>query len=180
MRRSLLLHPDCRCAAVERIEADIVRSAPTGLTVQYFVTGDIRALKLPLPAGAGRADELWRHTCFELFLRAPEEDSYCEFNFAPSLQWAAYRFDGYRSGMQNLGVGAPRIAIRQEKTSLELQAALALDGVADSETDWNFALCTVIEETSGNRSYWALAHPAGKPDFHYADAFALSLPAQIM
>jgi hypothetical protein len=33
----------------------------------------------------------------------------------------------------------------------------------------------VIEETNGNKSYWALAHPAGKPDFHHADGFAYEL-----
>jgi hypothetical protein len=31
----------------------------------------------------------------------------------------------------------------------------------------------VIEDQSGGVSYWALAHPPGKPDFHHADGFAL-------
>jgi hypothetical protein len=35
----------------------------------------------------------------------------------------------------------------------------------------------VIEETNGRKSYWALAHPPGKPDFHHSDCFALGLPA---
>jgi hypothetical protein len=34
----------------------------------------------------------------------------------------------------------------------------------------------VIEETSGGKSYWALAHPPGKPDFHHADGFVYELP----
>jgi hypothetical protein len=34
----------------------------------------------------------------------------------------------------------------------------------------------VIEETNGNKSYWALAHPPGKADFHHADCFALEFP----
>ncbi len=38
------------------------------------------------------------------------------------------------------------------------------------------ALSAVIEETDGRLSYWALAHPAAKPDFHHAEAFVLSLP----
>jgi len=33
----------------------------------------------------------------------------------------------------------------------------------------------VIEETSGRLSYWALAHPSGKPDFHHADCFACEI-----
>jgi hypothetical protein len=37
-------------------------------------------------------------------------------------------------------------------------------------------LAAVVEETSGHRSYWALAHPPGKPDFHHADCFTLEVP----
>jgi hypothetical protein len=35
------------------------------------------------------------------------------------------------------------------------------------------ALAAVIDETSGHKSYWALAHPPGKADFHHSDCFAL-------
>ncbi len=38
-------------------------------------------------------------------------------------------------------------------------------------------LTAVIEETDGTKSYWALAHPSGKPDFHHRDCFALQLEA---
>ena len=33
----------------------------------------------------------------------------------------------------------------------------------------------VIEEADGTKSYWALAHPSDKPDFHHPDSFALDL-----
>jgi hypothetical protein len=36
----------------------------------------------------------------------------------------------------------------------------------------------VIEENSGAKSYWALKHPPGKPDFHHADGFDLTLSAE--
>ena len=39
------------------------------------------------------------------------------------------------------------------------------------------ALSAVIEELDGTKSYWALAHPPGKPDFHHPDCFALTLGA---
>src|SRR3546814_9971873 len=39
------------------------------------------------------------------------------------------------------------------------------------------ALSAVIEETDGTKSYWALRHPPGKPDFHHPDCFALALGA---
>jgi len=36
-------------------------------------------------------------------------------------------------------------------------------------------LSAVIEATDGSLSYWALEHPADKPDFHHPDSFALEL-----
>jgi hypothetical protein len=55
---------------------------------------------------------------------------------------------------------------------------LALDGMSSLPRDapWRLGLSAVIEETSGRKSYWALAHPPGKPDFHHADCFAYELP----
>ncbi|HTT83009.1 MAG TPA: DOMON-like domain-containing protein [Rhizomicrobium sp.] len=179
MRRSLLLHPDSRCEAIESIEAEVTRSSPGSLVVRYFVTGEIRSVRLPLPSGAARVDGLWRHTCFELFLRVGGEDAYCEFNFAPSLQWAAHAFDGYRSRMRTLEIRAPRIEMRQDARVFELQAEVNLAGMpdADSRADWRLGLSAVIEEKNCNISYFALAHVPGKPDFHHADGFALSIQA---
>jgi hypothetical protein len=37
------------------------------------------------------------------------------------------------------------------------------------------ALSAVIEATDGTLSYWALAHPSDKPDFHHPDSFVLEL-----
>ncbi|HZF44227.1 MAG TPA: hypothetical protein VEZ48_12550 [Sphingomonadaceae bacterium] len=39
------------------------------------------------------------------------------------------------------------------------------------------ALSAVIEESAGRKSYWALAHPPGAPDFHHPACFAAELPA---
>jgi hypothetical protein len=39
-------------------------------------------------------------------------------------------------------------------------------------------LSAVIEEKDGTKSYWAIAHPAEKPDFHDPACFALPLPAR--
>ena len=33
-----------------------------------------------------------------------------------------------------------------------------------------------MKDVDGGISYWALAHPPGKPDFHHPDSFALTLP----
>ena len=43
--------------------------------------------------------------------------------------------------------------------------------------DLNLAFSAVIEETGGTKSYWALTHPPGKPDFHHPTCFTATLPA---
>ncbi len=180
MRQALKLHPDFRCDAVAEIAVEVARPGPGLLRLRYLVTGDIGGLSLPPETVPARADGLWRHTCFEAFLRAVPGKAYHEFNFAPSRRWAAYRFDGYRSGMRPAEEsGAPQIEVDRRDGAFELRAALALDGLAALPGDavWQLGLSAVIEEAGGRISYWALAHPPGKPDFHHSDCFALDLPA---
>jgi len=178
MRLALRLHPDSRCAAVTRIEVEAARPRPGGLVLRYLVAGAIGDLRLPPAAAPARTDGLWQGTCFEAFLRAPPDAAYCEFNFAPSTQWAAYRFDAYREGMRTAGeIGAPRLEIEATGASLHLQAALDLAGMPALPGDaaWRLGLAAVIEEADGRKSYWALAHPPGRPDFHRADSFVHEL-----
>jgi hypothetical protein len=159
-----------------RVKAEAERSGPATLALRYRVQGDPAALRLPSPQPPERTDELWRHTCFEVFVATPG-GGYLEFNFAPSTQWAAYRFDGYRAGMAALDVPAPRIEARVEEGRYELSATAVLDHLPDLPHDaaWRVALSAVIEGTDGRRSYWALAHPSAQPDFHHPESFRLSL-----
>jgi hypothetical protein len=125
--------------------------------------------------GAGqpvRTPGLWEHTCFEAFLRHPN-GRYWEFNFAPSGAWAAYEFDGYRQGMRDLPVERPRVEVRNDGNCFQLQVQLSLPAEATSSLHANFS--AVIEETSGRKSYWALAHPPGKADFHHPASFMCEL-----
>ena len=173
MRHTLRLHPDSLCAAATHIEVDIARPRPGSLILSYVVSGRIGDLRLLPIVAAARADELWRHTCFEAFVRSSADPGCYEFNFSPSTQWAAYRFDSYRSGMRiATEIAAPRIEVRSTAGSYTLQAALELDGLSPP---WRIGLSAVLEETNGRKSYWALAHPPGKADFHHADCFALEL-----
>jgi hypothetical protein len=173
MRQTLRLHPDSLCAAATRIEADIARPRPDSLILSYVVNGRISDLRFPPVVAAARADELWRHTCFEAFVRPSTGPAYYEFNFSPSTQWAVYRFDSYRSGMRvTTEIAAPRIEVRSSAESYTLQAALELDGLSLPS---RIGLSAVLEETNDRKSYWALAHPPGKADFHHADCFELEL-----
>jgi hypothetical protein len=178
MRQALRIHPDSQSAAATQIEVTVAR--PKILSLHFTVTGKLRDLRLPSMAAPTRTDELWRHTCFEAFVCAAPSGAYYEFNLAPSGQWAAYRFTGYRTGMSVVGaIGTPVVEVQSNGECYDLHASLQLDGLSDLPTNapWYLGLSAVIEETSGRKSYWALAHPPGKADFHHSDCFVLELPA---
>jgi hypothetical protein len=171
MRWTLKQHPDSRAAAVTGIEVEVGRPSGNQLRLRYAATGAPDLILVPAPADPERADQLWRSTCFEAFARQAGAEAYDEFNFSPSTQWAVYRFDKYRDGMRNADVLAPRVEGGIEGDAYILHAAFDLPG----QGPWRLGLCAVIEETDGQKSYWAAAHPPGKPDFHHADSFVVEL-----
>ena len=130
MLQTLRLHPDSVCSAVSSIEVDVVRPRAGCLTLAYLVTGRIGDLGMPAPAIAARTDDLWRRTCFEAFIRNSPGAAYYEFNFAPSTQWAAYGFAGYRNGKREASeIKPPRIAVEASSERYLLQASLELDRI---------------------------------------------------
>ena len=149
------------------------------LRLDYVASGRIADLLVPAEASPVRADKLWEHTVFEVFVRRPGEEGYVEFNFAPSGAWAAYRFTSQRRGMSNLEEFEDIVTTLDHGiSSLELGVTLRLGKLPDFADGgpWSIGISTIIEESNGRKSYWALAHPQGKPDFHHPDSFALELP----
>lgn len=163
-------HRDTPCDAVDSIEIEVQREA-ANLLLRYRVRGRIPDIIVPPTTTPSRGDELWKHTCFEAFVRSRAE-GYREFNFSPSTEWAAYAFSGYRQGMQPLPLLPPEITTQASDVRFGLRAAPKVEGT----THLRVGLSAVIEEANGRKSYWALAHPPGKPDFHHPDCFALELP----
>ena len=169
VRHRLQPHPATPPRAVTAVDCVISTQGAGGWTLAFDVADPQGVLAAPPATTPGRADELWKTTCFELFLCRAGEAAYVEFNLSPSGQWAAYAFDAYRQGMADLDVAAPAI---------EAAAAGAFTGsiTAPGPGPWLASLSAVIEEADGTKSYWALAHASDKPDFHHPDSFVLELP----
>lgn len=111
-----------------------------------------------------------------MFIRAGDGESYCEFNLSPCEQWAAYDFATYRKGMAERAMPRePVCSFRSGSSFAIFDAAVPMSGLSD--LPWHYGLGVVIEEEGGVKSYWALAHPTGKPDFHHPTCFAATLPA---
>ena len=165
----LIPHPLAPHGATRSIEVHAWQDAERW-HVRYLVEG-IDQIILPNPADAGRAEDLWRTTCFELFV-ADKAPAYREFNFSPSHQWAAYSFQGHREGMRE-APAAVEVWLDFGEDWIAVEVAVEAHLVADARV----GLSAVIAQKDGSKSYWALAHPPGAPDFHHEDCFAATLPS---
>ena len=176
-RVNLIHHPATPQSSVRKITAIINGGANETLEIQYALDGKIDELWIPPTRSAQRKDNLWQHTCFEAFIAAPDDSSYIEFNFSPSGEWAIYTFDTYRSGMTAIDATPPIVTMHGNTNRLQLNANIEVSSLPllTSKSTLRLALAAVIENRHGDFSYWALAHPPGKPDFHHADSFALTL-----
>ena len=186
--KRLIPHPAHPPLWVRFVEARIIGSAGRWLQLRWRIEGAER-LVVPLFAGKGRADGLWRTTCFELFLRPEGGTAYAEFNLSPSERWAAYDFDAPRQNMRERPM--PRDAsctLRRGGSVAIFDAAIPLAALPQGPCA--MALTAVIEEAAedgrgggegqpgeARKSYWALAHPPGAPDFHDPACFTATLPA---
>ena len=170
----LIAHPAFLPSSVRSVEVELTAIDGEDVLLDFRIEGE--GVVIPARRAAARADGLWNSTCLEVFLRVPGSDSYFEFNFSHSGRWAAYAFDGYRTGMRELGLGvAPHIEVDPQRP-LDLSVALDLSDTPD--VPMLASISAVIEEQDGTMSYWALAHPPGdKPDFHHADCFVIEIPA---
>ena len=155
--------------------ARILKLDANWLTLRWKAEGADQIV-LPRFAGRARTDGLWQTTCFELFVKTPDDAGYAEFNLSPSERWAAYDFAGYREGMAERPVArAPVCTPRRGSSVLIFDGAIPADALPP--TPWDYSLTAVIEETDGHKSYWAIAHPQDKPDFHDPACFAARLAA---
>ena len=121
-----------------------------------------------------RRDQLWAHTCLELFIAIPGEKRYWEVNMAPSGDWAVYRLDDYRQGLQpEPQLAALPFQVHRQLGLLELRLHWNLPAELAAAAELELGASAVIEHLDGEISYWALNHPAPKADFHNRQSFAL-------
>ena len=158
--------------SIKRLEGDV-------LQLDYFLTAQKSDVVLPSQLQSGqsvRRDELWKETCFELFLSVDNGEgvqAYYEFNFSPSGDWAVYRFDGYRDGMTSPEVlSPPEIEGRWLEGQYHMSAAICVSDFEElSGKPLKAGLCAIVEEQERQISHWALCHLGEKPDFHRLDSF---------
>lgn len=153
-----------------------------GARFVFELDADLSRLCVPAGGEPGPADELWRRTCFEVFIAAPGGDAYHEYNFSPSGQWAHYAFSAYRERDALFSpASAPRVHCSLRADGLTLEAELSASSLPARTDDDSFSvnLCAVIEHADGKIEYWAVGHPTTQPDFHDRKGFVLALDTRL-
>lgn len=166
--KMLVPHPADAAGPLSTVTVKLERRGGT-LWLRYIAQGDVDSAAWPEAQTPERADRLWEHTCFEAFIQTG--DGYMELNLSPSGRWAAYRFTSYRQDMVSAEDGVQFHGLERAEDRVALEAIIALPPSAT-----RIALSAVIEARNGSKTYWALAHPSDKPDFHHPDSFTLDLP----
>lgn len=177
MRFELTPHPSTSPRPPFACWASAERSAAFGdtatLNLWFGVSAPMSRFLVPeVTAEPARRDNLWQTTCFECFLKEDGQESYQEWNFAPSGDWAAYDFLAEREGMARADVpNPPYLRTEDNLTWWGLGATLSIP----AERRFTLALSAVLEEQGGARTFWALRHPSEQPDFHHPDCFTALL-----
>ena len=140
------------------LEVHVLEATASTLALRYRLDGALDQLRIPPSRASQPADELWRHTCFEAFLRSQDGAAYYELNVSPSTEWALYSFASYRQGMVAVS-GATAPQVRLQRTADRLQMDVRLDLRSLSRVG-SLALAAVVEDENARLSYWALKHPA--------------------
>jgi hypothetical protein len=151
------------------------------VNLRYSLSGEIENIPLPPTAvNPSRKDELWRETCFELFLAIKDQPQYWEFNLSPSGDWNVYHMDAYRrvGFREETLIQRLPFEVRNKAGEFHLNALVDLQYILPPDQLLEFGITAIIQTTDGNETYWALSHPAPFADFHLRESFILGLAGQ--
>lgn len=173
----LSAYPGRSVGCVQGIEVER-RVESEQLHLNYRLQAPPGQLCLPAWQGVRPGEQLWQHTCFELFVRGSASPRYLEFNFSPCGAYACYAFDTYREPSASaFPTVRPDMAVVRLERVFQLSASLPLSTLASLQAPYVLALSTVVEDCDGALSFWALRHSSDKPDFHHPGAFVLRMDA---
>ena len=139
------------------------------LNISFLLKYPLANLIIPgfASAKAARKNNLWEHTCFEIFIGEKEKEQYREFNLSPSGAWNVYRFSGYREGMAEEAYiqALPSYVKILSDHDFRLDVTVDLNSIEISH-DFEIGFSAVLERKDMSKNYWALRHPKNTPDFH--------------
>ena len=151
-----------------------IECVPRAILLSFVLQGNLGDLVLPPATARPRSDNLWQATCLEMFWAEEGQKKYWELNLAPSGAWNVYAFTDYRTGMQREErIQEPPLKIQHTPDTFALTVELGIGSLHAEQASLRVGISAVLAHRDSRLSYWALAHPAGKPDFHAPQSFLL-------
>ncbi len=147
------------------------------LTLTYDLYDPENLILIPYPESpTTRVIGLWESTCFELFIREKREDHYFEFNFSFKEKWNCFYFPKPNAHLTEWPTDLLPSISRLTPHQLEVNIPLSIFKKGFWQPGrMQLGISAVLEDLQGDLSYWALAHPDNKPNFHHFDSFLINL-----
>lgn len=148
------------------------------LNLQYRLAGETGKIQLPERSTSPvRKDDLWANTCFEFFLAFPDDSRYWEFNLSPSGDWNVYHMEAYRrmGFREETSIQRLEVEMKREAGYVLLNADVDLSPLISGNQRLQLGIASIVQSANQHETYWALAHPHPKPDFHVRDSFLIQL-----
>lgn len=170
----------------QNIDSSVLVSAQRSvdrLTLSYRVT-PIEGIALSASDQLrGRALNLWRDTCFELFIAQTRgAKPYLEWNFAPDGRYEVFLFDDIRELSEMSASMKDKLAPVQFSSQVccnfyHLEVSLPLIAIHDilGHPEWRVQP-TVVLKIKGELHYYAPQHTSATPNFHAFDHLSLVDP----
>jgi hypothetical protein len=157
---------------IDNICVDVVSElSENKLYIAFNINGKLDAYIFPQKSKLKRVDELWKETCFELFLANSKTEEYYELNFSSSLSWNFYHLSGYRNHVSEVkGLAEPKIEIFKKIDEFKITFELELKNFSFEKFD-SYNLATILLTKESNRTFWAIKHLKTQPDFHDKKSF---------
>jgi hypothetical protein len=136
------------------------------ITLYFELIGTVNEYHFKNPSKQQRADNLWKNTCFELFIANTHNNAYWEINISPSTQWNIYHFSDYKEGMKKeKNITQPIIKTTQKNNyySLSFTSTFTQD-VLNQELQINLAV--ILLDLDGVRHFYSIFKNSGNVDFH--------------
>lgn len=123
------------------------------------------------PGDEFRKDNVWKKTCFELFLKNPNSNEYYEFNFSTEREWNLYKFEDYRKPQPPMRSDDFRVISHSWRNN-EFKAQIL------NLTDWHrlqVSLTAVFLSKANQVQYWAVNHADTQPNFHHFGSYQIQI-----
>ena len=159
------LFPHCQTEEALTIKASFTLTSQQ-LVLSFVLQGVREHYLFDTKNHAKRADELWRATCFEMFIKNSNSKKYWELNIAPNGSWNFYRFSDYKKDRQEESrVLTPKVLFKQERDEVSVNVEVDFtEKLFDESVDFNLAL--ILLDIEGKRHFYTLNPKEGVADFH--------------